>query len=52
MIEEIGASHISKELPHKNSSDHSHYKSYYNESSKAFVAELYKQDIEKFKYTF
>jgi hypothetical protein len=52
MIEEIGAVHISKNLPHKNSSDHNHYKSYYNESSKTLVSQLYKQDIENFKYTF
>ena len=52
MIDEIGAVHISKKLPHKNSSNHKAYQLFYNENSKQLVSELYKQDIEKFNYTF
>jgi hypothetical protein len=39
-------------LPHVNRSDHKHYSHYYNEETIRLVAEMYKEDIEMFGYTF
>lgn len=39
-------------LEHTNASIRDNYKSYYTIKSKKYVAELFKEDIEKFKYTF
>lgn len=39
-------------LPFLNDSDHMHYTDYYSRESWAAVAELYRQDIESFGYSF
>lgn len=39
-------------LPHIKTSQHAHYRDFYTEKTAALVADLYKQDIERFKYTF
>lgn len=39
-------------IPKKNSSSHAHYSRYYNERTKAIIAEIYKSDIETFGYQF
>ena len=41
-----------KELPHLNKSKHKDYHEYYTEETKNMVANLYKEDIETFKYTY
>ena len=43
---------LSTTLAHKNASSHSAYASYYDDWSRGFVAERYRQDIEEFGYTF
>jgi hypothetical protein len=41
-----------QEIPRRNPSTHAHYSHYYNEQTKAIVAELYKEDIETFGFEF
>ncbi|MEM6395433.1 MAG: sulfotransferase family 2 domain-containing protein [Bacteroidota bacterium] len=40
------------QLPHINKSERRHYTSYYNDLTKEMVADIYKKDIDLFKYTF
>lgn len=39
-------------IPHRNKSDRSHYREYYDRESQEIVNYLYKQDIELFDYSF
>lgn len=39
-------------MPHLNPSRHAHYTSYYNDETRAIVAELFKKDLELFDYKF
>ena len=39
-------------LPHLNQSVHRDYRSYYNERTRALVAENFQPDIERFGYSF
>ncbi len=39
-------------LPHLNSTEHEHYKSYYDNQSRFIIANYFKDDIRIFKYTF
>ena len=43
---------IRAELPHENASDHDAWRSYYNDGTKALVAEAFRDDIEAFGYSF
>ncbi len=46
----LGLENVS--LPHKNSSKHAHYRSYYSEKTKQLVAERFARDVEFFGYEF
>jgi hypothetical protein len=46
----LGISNIS--LPHMSKSNRTHYRDYYNETTKRLVSEFYASDIEAFKYEF
>ena len=37
-------------VPHRNKSPHAHYSQYYNERTRARVAELFAPDVERFGY--
>ena len=39
-------------LPHLNTSEHRHYRDYYDETAKQFIAKQYAEDIERFGYSF
>lgn len=39
-------------LPHKNKTRHNHYSTYYDEESRDMIAEVFKQDIERFGFEF
>jgi hypothetical protein len=39
-------------LPHVNQSVHRHYRTYYNDTTRAIVAEHFRPDIERFGYSF
>jgi len=39
-------------LPHRNRSQHADYRSYYNEDTRALIAEHFRDDIEMFGYSF
>lgn len=43
---------IDAELPHTNKSRHSHYRDYYNNTTKNIIQELSKKDLEEFNYEF
>ncbi|MBL8659254.1 MAG: sulfotransferase family 2 domain-containing protein [Rhodospirillales bacterium] len=43
---------IQNTLPHLNKSDHTDYRSYYNEHTKSLVARTFRDDIEMFGYSF
>ncbi|MBT8445756.1 MAG: sulfotransferase family 2 domain-containing protein [Gammaproteobacteria bacterium] len=43
---------IESKLPHKNRSKHEGYKKYYNDKTRALVAEYFAEDIEFFDYQF
>jgi hypothetical protein len=43
---------VEESLPHKNVSQHEHYKNYYNEKTRKLVAQHFKKDIELFDYSF
>ena len=40
------------DMPRRNKSSHEHYSAYYNDATRARVAELYAADIDEFGYTF
>ena len=39
-------------LPHVNSSEHRHYRDYYDDADRQFIAKTYAEDIERFGYSF
>jgi hypothetical protein len=41
-----------RSVPHRNKSERSHYRDYYDDETKALVAKVYERDIELFGYTF
>lgn len=43
---------VNKTLNKKNSSEHKHYRKYYNRKTKKLVSEIYKKDIEIFDYKY
>ena len=52
MLEEYNIQHISPDIPHKNSTKHSHYKDYYTPETKKIIANVFEEDIDTFKYTY
>ena len=52
MLEEYSIQHISPDIPHKNSTKHSHYKDYYTPETKKIIANVFEEDIDTFKYTY
>jgi hypothetical protein len=52
MLLDLRVAHIPAKLPHVNSTEHKHYRQYYNDKSRKLVEEIFHRDIETFKYTF
>ena len=52
MIKDIGLQGVSPNLPHKNKTDHKHYSAYYNDKTKEIIAEVFREDVDKFNYSF
>ena len=50
VCEKIGLPQLT--LPFSNSTSHGHYSTYYDQESKKIVEDMYKEDIEHFKYKF
>ena len=43
---------IDMDMPHSNSSSHTHYSAYYSEDDRAFAERLFRRDLEMFDYSF
>ena len=41
-----------QQQPHLNSSKHAHYSEYYNDHTRELVAKIYRDDVERFEYSF
>ena len=52
MLQEYNIRHISPEIPHKNSTKHSHYKDYYTPETKKIISDIFEEDVDTFKYTY
>ncbi len=52
MLQDLSIEHISPDLPHVNSSQHDHYKVYYNDNTRSLVSKIFESDIDSFKYIF
>ena len=52
MLKEHNIQHINPNIPHKNSTKHSHYKDYYTPETKKIIANVFEEDIDTLKYTF
>jgi hypothetical protein len=52
MLNKYEIRHISPNIPHENSTKHSHYKDYYNPETKKIIANVFEEDIDTFKYIY
>ena len=52
MLKQNNISHISPEIPHKNSTSHKFYQDYYNNNTKEIIKQVFEKDIDVLKYTF
>jgi hypothetical protein len=52
MLKIHNISHISPDIPHKNSTDHRFYREYYNTNTKGIINQVFEKDVDVLKYTF
>lgn len=52
MLQEYNIRHISPDIPHKNSTKHSHYKDYYTPETKKIISNVFEDDVDTFKYIY
>lgn len=52
MIKSCRILNVCFELPHKNKTDHKDYSEYYNSETKDIVADVFKDDVDAFEYSF
>ena len=52
MVEDIGLQGVSKNLPHKNKTNHKHYSSYYTKETIDLIEQIFIEDIKNFGYSF
>lgn len=52
MLKINNISHISPDIPHKNSTNHLFYREYYNDNTKRIIKQVFEKDVDVLKYTY